>query len=775
MQCSRRRGQRQQHSKNRQVKTEEWLLEAGVFICFYERELCIFIYFHPQLPQHLFKKTSSWKRCCRFRAFHSDVMTMVAFYAVILSAVWIVSLSDASLIERGCGASFVSPVIITSSPSHNHFQKLHPLHEKNKLLQHQDYSLSTREAAGISPGIGLWKDLRQRIKRRGIVHETVRGIRTKYISGRRRRKLSSRFRNYIRRRQEPSNTASSPQSNSGNDEISYYKPTIGVEEGDDDIDNNTNVDSMLARSGVLRTSIRLRQGELTDLELLMRDISIELKRQQWEHRDEANPGYKSVFSHDELGKEMTGGGTDGTGDNINDIMNEYSIDVMNKRWKERIKDNPLSINNNPVDIGGVIDGVDSLEDTDFLMDEFQLELMKKRSLELQSSILLDRIKLQRLERRITCLESTEMGLIENLVGNSLERINDLDFETNPITVVRRRAKKFVNTFGDSTSVLLRKLDRVSTKSGRNNRDYKSVSDFVVQETAAGVRIVGNLLSNPTQLTQLIDPETPTLVPHVPAILARLDRLESHVSPILSQVLNNKQHLRTIEPYLGEILERFDDIEPHLPWILEHIDILAPYTGLLLKHIDELLLYAEVDEYETGGSSKDNYAFADQLLPYLEVYVSQLDLVGPHLPLLRPHLPLLLKHNRIKILSPHVGVLFAKGYTDLSGEDCVHTQYHLLYPLRSLHASNTLSLSAFIFSTASANMDILLFYFGWALRIPFVPRLFFSLPRCPGVVSFLANRLPKRLVRGRCCDVSCYVDNDYGVGWNKLSKGKEEKA
>ena len=721
-------------------------------------------------------------------------MTMVAFYVVIiLSAVWIVSLSDASSIERGCGgASFVSPpVIITSSSPSHHFQKLHPLHEKNKLLQHQDYSLTTtREAAGISPGIGLWKDLRQRIKRRGIVHETVRGIRTRY-TGRRRRKLSSRFRNYIRRRQQPNtNTASSSSgggggaksNNAGNGDISYYKTTIGAEdEEDDDIDNNTDVDSMLAKSGVLRTSIRLRQGELTDLELLMRDVSIELKRQQWEHRDEANPGYKSVFSHDQLlGKEMTGGGgtKGGEGGNINDIMNEYSLDLMNKRWKERIKENPLSSsnNNNPVDIGGVIDDVDNLEDTDFLMDEFQLELMKKRSLELQSSILLDRIKLQRLERRITCLESTEMGLIENLVGNSLERINDMDFETNPITVVRRRAKKFVNTFGDSTSVLLRKLDRVSTKSGRNNRDYKSVSDFVVQETAAGVRIVGNLLSNPTQLTQLIDPETPTLVPHVPAILARLDRLESHVSPILSQVLNNKQHLRTIEPYLGEILERFDDIEPHLPWILEHIDILAPYTGLLLKHIDELLLYAEVDEYETGGgSSKDNYAFADQLLPYLEVYVSQLDLVGPHLPLLRPHLPLLLKHNRIKILSPHVGVLFAKGYTDLSGEDIgVCTRYHLLYPFRSLFPPNPpVTFCHSLLATASANMDILLFYFGWALRIPFVPRLFFSLPRCPGVVSFLANRLPKRLVRGRCCDVSCYVDNDYGVGWNKLSKGKGE--
>lgn len=62
--------------------------------------------------------------------------------------------------------------------------------------------------------------------------------------------------------------------------------------------------------------------------------------------------------------------------------------------------------------------------------------------------------------------------------------------------------------------------------------------------------------------------------------------------------------------------------------------------------------------------------------------------------------------------------------------------------------------------ASANMDILLFYFGWALRIPFVPRLFFSLPGSPRLVSFLAARLPKRLVRGRCCDVTCLSDGEF---------------
>ena len=66
------------------------------------------------------------------------------------------------------------------------------------------------------------------------------------------------------------------------------------------------------------------------------------------------------------------------------------------------------------------------------------------------------------------------------------------------------------------------------------------------------------------------------------------------------------------------------------------------------------------------------------------------------------------------------------------------------------------------------MDILLFYFGWALRIPFVPRLFFSLPGSPRLVSFLATRLPKRPVRGQCCDVTCLSDGEFS-GFFFLSK------
>jgi len=153
-------------------------------------------------------------------------------------------------------------------------------------------------------------------------------------------------------------------------------------------------------------------------------------------------------------------------------------------------------------------------------------------------------------------------------------------------------------------------------------------------------------------------------------------------------------------------------------------------------------YAQLDEYEKIGGSTTNvthyqYALAEQLLPYLEFYVSRLDTVGPHLPLLRPHIPKLLKHNRIAKMAPHIDRLFALGYKDNLG--------------------------------ASANMDVLLFWFGWALRIPGLPKIFFAIPGSPRIVTFLANRLPKRFVRGYCSDVTCFVDGDYGGNWNKCSK------
>ena len=533
------------------------------------------------------------------------------------------------------------------------------------------------------------------------------------------------------------------RSNDDNDNVNdidgydNIRPEVGnnVNEDDSDIDN-TDLHAMRARAGVIRTRIRLRQESLMHITKLVRDVKLELRMMEFKYtfddgdNNNNNPTTTSTTSTSKKARTST---IDNSGqqqqqqqqqlqrrrDDTNTVMNEYELTNINQKWRnqftvssDRARSDYESYMRNRRDYDDEIANDDDVEDgmsvhndnnnnnNNKLLNKFQLNRMVQRSNQLQSSILLDQIRLQRLERRILCYENDgDEGIFERIVGNTLYAMNEFpslgyfasayyysndnspnsnnsndtgNTIMNPITIIKQRIKKFSITFNESTLVLLRKLDRVSSVSTtttttsaaaatttiqgegvniiNNSRNYTSLTDYIIQETSAGIRIIGNLLSNPGQLTHLVDPETPTLVAHVPAILTRLDRLETHVTPILNRVLNNKQHLRSIEPYLGVILERLDDIEPHLPWILDHIDTLAPYTGLLLKHIDELLLYAKVDKYEEqsvvvlavagGGNSTTNndgsssgsirggnYAFADQLLPYLEVYVSQLDLVG----------------------------------------------------------------------------------------------------------------------------------------------------
>lgn len=353
--------------------------------------------------------------------------------------------------------------------------------------------------------------------------------------------------------------------------------------------------------------------------------------------------------------------------------------------------------------------------------------MISRAAVLRQSILRQQLELQELERQIVCCSSKAPSSSFPSDG----------FNSNPIAYLIQTSDQARATFMSSFDALNRKILRVKQKQGKRNKKYKNVEEYIVSQALTSGRILGDLARNPDRLLHLADPNTPSLVPHLPAIYARMDQLEPHVKPILEKVLNNREHLKSIEPYLGQVLERFDDIEPHFPWILKNIDILAPYTGLLLKHIDELLLYADSDQDEANEvTQEERYALAEQLLPYLEFYVSRLDMVGIHLPLLRPHIPKLLKGNRIAKITPHIDRLFVGGYMNLG---------------------------------TSANLDVLLFWVGWTLYIPLVPRLFFAIPGSPRFVTFLANRLPRRFVRRYCSGVSCSVDSDYGKNWNRLSK------
>lgn len=352
--------------------------------------------------------------------------------------------------------------------------------------------------------------------------------------------------------------------------------------------------------------------------------------------------------------------------------------------------------------------------------------MISRAAVLRQSILKQQLELQELERQIVCCSSKASY---SSPSNGLY--------SSPIDYIIQTSEQARLTFMSSFDSLNRKISRVKQKQGKRNKKYKNVEEYIVSQTLTSGRILSDLARNPDRLLHLADPNTPSLVPHLPAIYARMDQLEPHVKPILEKVLNNREHLKSIEPYLGQVLERFDDIEPHFPWILKNVDILAPYTGLLLKHIDELLLYADSDLDEANEvTQEERYALAEQLLPYLEFYVSRLDMVGPHLPLLRPHIPKLLKGNRIAKITPHIDRLFVGGYMNLG---------------------------------TSANLDVLLFWVGWTLYIPLVPRLFFAIPGSPRFVTFLANKLPRRFVRRYCSGVSCSLDGDYGKNWNRLSK------
>lgn len=183
-----------------------------------------------------------------------------------------------------------------------------------------------------------------------------------------------------------------------------------------------------------------------------------------------------------------------------------------------------------------------------------VDSMVARAAVLRRSILSKQMELQKLERQIICCADSRLS------NMSLSDDNIPDEIMNQLFI-----KRTVNTFVESLNVLFRKMYRVNQKIGPNNAKWDSVGDYVVTQTKTGVRILDNLVRNPRKLTFLVDKQTPTLIPHAPAIIARLDRLEGHVDPILERVLNNREHLPSIEPYLEDILERFDDIEPHLPW------------------------------------------------------------------------------------------------------------------------------------------------------------------------------------------------------------------
>ena len=166
-----------------------------------------------------------------------------------------------------------------------------------------------------------------------------------------------------------------------------------------------------------------------------------MRRGKWSNSFEfdANVGYTnrtaSMFMYGQT--SMLGKKEDIDENDTEDVMNEFELAAINEKWKERQLNNGNAQQSTLADSNPDEADEKIQEQTDNLMEELQLDRMEQRSLKLQNSILLDRIRLQRLERRILCFESTELGILERAVGNTLDSLNEMDLESNPVTVVQR--------------------------------------------------------------------------------------------------------------------------------------------------------------------------------------------------------------------------------------------------------------------------------------------------------------------------------------------------
>mmetsp|Transcript_70339 Transcript_70339/g.138281 ORF Transcript_70339/g.138281 Transcript_70339/m.138281 type:complete len:539 (+) Transcript_70339:130-1746(+) len=242
--------------------------------------------------------------------------------------------------------------------------------------------------------------------------------------------------------------------------------------------------------------------------------------------------------------------------------------------------------------------------------------------------------------------------------------------------------------------------------------------FLAERTGSSVRILSDLAWSGKLFDaglQRAVTSNPLVLSHAVGFYSRAAELERHVPNILPIL---ERHLVNVEPHLDEIMEQFDKIEPHLAFVLTHIDVLAPHCGALMRHLEELLLYAD-------ESSGEHAQYFPELLPYIEFFAPRLDVLASkkHLTNLRPHLP------KLSVYVPYLAPLM-----DRIGD----------YPV------------------VSANADVLVWYFGWVLRVPGLRRLVYLWFLCPGTpwfIGWLARHLPKRPVRGQCSDVECIIDGE----------------
>ena len=257
---------------------------------------------------------------------------------------------------------------------------------------------------------------------------------------------------------------------------------------------------------------------------------------------------------------------------------------------------------------------------------------------------------------------------------------------------------------------------------------------LLREDAASLLRLGTNLSVTTGYMTLGG--STALLPHAAAIIARANKLEKMAPGILAAI-SEHEALPLVEPHLDTILDRLDEIEPFIPFVLENFDALVPYTGSILDHFESLVLYGGADQ-----------KYLQPLLPFLPIFAPLFDPLGPHLALCWPHLPVILPH--LPVIAPYVH-RFAP-YVSISANADVRRSHPPPLPDKSRPccvAAHTDWLTC-----APVCPQVMVFYFGWLLRVKYLGRFIMSLPFLPRLAALLVKVLPRRPVRGYTCDYDC---------------------
>lgn len=126
----------------------------------------------------------------------------------------------------------------------------------------------------------------------------------------------------------------------------------------------------------------------------------------------------------------------------------------------------------------------------------------------------------------------------------------------------------------------------------------------------------------------------------------LDKMESTLDQLVSQIDKIAPHVEILQPYMAEIVLQSDKLLPHM-------DLLLLYVHELKDHMHWMIDFAEVEGFDKM------IHLLPELVPSIDLFAPVAPKLKDHLPLVMPHMEVLVKHidsvgDSLPELADHIG-------------------------------------------------------------------------------------------------------------------------